>query len=121
MARLVVVGMAALAVFVQLAVWGATKLRSDGALLESWQPWFGWPYGLGLALAELAVVAWLRIRRGERWLGAAWASGLAAAALGWSLGHRPDVDSTAALSAGLGALVLAAALYDGRLIPGTRG
>jgi hypothetical protein len=119
-ARLVVFGMAAVAVFVQLAVWGATKLRSEGALLASWQPWFGWPYGILLAVAQLAVIAWLRIRHGTRWVGAAWASGLAAAALGWSLGHRPDVDSTIALAAGLGALVLAAALYDGRLVPGGR-
>jgi hypothetical protein len=119
-ARIVVVGMAVLAVFVQLAVWGATKLRSDGALLQSWQPWFGWQYGILLAGAQVAVVRWLRIGRGLVWIGAAWLSGVAAALVGWAVGHRPGVDSTIALASGLGALVLAAALYDGKLVPGER-
>ena len=65
--------MAALAVFVQLAVWGATKLRADGVLLESWQPYFGWRYGLLFAATQLAVCWWLTIDRGMVWLGRTWA------------------------------------------------
>ncbi|MGZ4335581.1 MAG: hypothetical protein ACXVRJ_15090, partial [Gaiellaceae bacterium] len=120
LARLVVVGMATLAVFVQLAVWGATKIRSNGALLESWQPYFGWPYDLALAGAQLTVCRALRIRGGVVWIAAAWASGIAFALLGWGLGHRPAFDASVALASGLGALVLAAALYDGRLAPARR-
>ena len=50
---LIVNGMALLAVFVQLAVYGATKIRSNWAPLSSWAPYFGAPYGaafLGLQL-----------------------------------------------------------------------
>jgi hypothetical protein len=72
-ARALVLGLAALAVVVQLGVWGATKIRTDGALLESWLPWFGWPYGLLLALVLLGLCVWLRIDRGPLWLARTWA------------------------------------------------
>jgi len=67
LARVVVLGMAVLAVFVQIGVWGATKIRSDGALLDSWQPYFGWPYGLAFAAFQIGVCYWLRIDRGAVW------------------------------------------------------
>ena len=120
--RAVVASMAALAVFVQLAVWGATKIRSGGALLESWQPYFGWPYGLAFALAQIGVCRWLAIDRGSVWLVRTWAIGGALAVVAsWASGRgAPPADAAAALVSGLGAIVLAAALYDGRLVPGRR-
>jgi hypothetical protein len=119
LARFVVVSMAVLAVFVQLAVWGATKIRADGALLESWQPYFGWPYGVGFAGGQLLVCRWLRIDRGAVWLLRTWAIGGALAVVAVWIGGRgwDAVDSGVALISGLSALVLAAALYDGKLAP----
>jgi hypothetical protein len=121
LARIVVIGMAALAVLVQLGVWGATKLRSDGALLESWQPYFGWRYGLAFAAAQVALCRWLRIDRGVVWLARTWAIGGALLVVAWLLGGRSGplgFDSAVALVSGLSALVLAAGLYEGRLVPG---
>jgi hypothetical protein len=112
--------MAALAVFVQLAVWGATKIRADGALLESWQPYFGWEYGIAFGVVQLAVCGWLEIERGVTWLVRTWVVGGALLVAVWWLGGRSGpltLDDGVALVSGLGALVLAAALYDGRLRP----
>jgi hypothetical protein len=119
LARFAVVGMAVLAVFVQLAVWGATKIRADRALLESWQPYFGWPYGVAFAAAQLLLCRWLRIDRGAVWLLRTWAVGGALAVVAvWISGRGWEtLDSGVALISGLGALVLAAALYDGKLAP----
>jgi hypothetical protein len=120
LARLVVLGMVVLAIVVQIGVWGATKLRSNGALLQSWQPYFGWPYGIAFAVAQVGVCWWLAIDRGVVWLARTWAfTGLALVLL-WLATGRPDrltVDSGVALTAGLSALVLAAGLYEGRLTP----
>jgi hypothetical protein len=121
--RLLVASMAALAVFVQLAVWGATKVRADGALLESWQPYFGWRYGLAFAAAQVALCRWLAIDRGIVWLVRTWAVAGALLLVAWWLGGRSgplSFDASVALVSGLGALVLAVALYDGRLVPGRR-
>jgi hypothetical protein len=74
LARAVVAAMVGLAVFVQLAVWGATKIRA-GALLDSWQPYFGWPYGVAFAAAQLAVCSWLTVDRGAMWLVRTWLVG----------------------------------------------
>ena len=115
--------MAALAVFVQLAVWGATKVRADGALLESWQPYFGWRYGLAFAAAQLGLCRWLAIDRGIVWLARTWTVGGALLLVAWLLGGRSgplSFDASVALVSGLGALILAVALYDGRLVPGGR-
>lgn len=119
LARLVVASLALLAVFVQLAVWGATKIRADGALLQSWQPYFGWAYGLAFAVVQLGVCWWLRIDRGTVWLLRTWVIGGGLAVVATWIGGRglEAVDSGVALISGLGALVLAAALYDGRLAP----
>ena len=119
LARTAVVAAAGLAVFVQLAVWGATKLRADGALLESWQRYFGWPYAVALALAEVLLVAHLRLVGALRWLVVAWAATIAVGLLGWATSRRPDVDAWLALASGLGAVALAAGVLDGRF--GSRG
>lgn len=120
--RTVVFGMAVLAVFVQIGVWGATKIRSEGALFQSWQPYFGWPYGVAFAAVQICVCYWLAIERGVVWLVRTWAIGGGLLLLVWWLSGRTGqlgIDNGVALSSGLGALVLALALYDGRLIPGT--
>jgi hypothetical protein len=119
-AQAVVLGMAALAVFVQLAVWGATKLRSDGALLESWQPYFGWEYGLAFAAAQVAVCRWLALDRGLVWLVRTWVLGGVLMVVAWLIGGRSGpltLDDSVALVAGLSALVLAVGLHAGRLVP----
>jgi hypothetical protein len=118
LARWIVLGMVVLAVVVQIGVWGATKLRSNGALLQSWQPYFGWPYGLAFAAAQVGFCRWLGVRRGITWLLRTWAITGAALVLLWFATGRPErltVDSGVALTAGLGALVLAAGLYEGHL------
>jgi hypothetical protein len=120
LAWVVVASMAALAVFVQLAVWGATKIRSSGALLESWQPWFGWPYGVAFALAQVAVCIWLDVERGIVWLMRTWVLGAVLVGLAWAIAgrpHRVTADDTVALLSGLGAMVLAVGLWDGKLVP----
>jgi hypothetical protein len=119
LARAVVVSMAALAVFVQLAVWGATKIRADGALLESWQPYFGWPYGVLFALVQIGVCLWLAVPRGIVWLLRTWVLSAVVLVLIWAVNGRSSrvtVDDTVALVSGLSALVLAVGLYDGKLV-----
>jgi hypothetical protein len=122
-ARLVVTSMAALAVFVQLAVWGATKIRGDGALLESWQPYFGWLYGVVFALFQIGVCVWLGVPRGIVWLLRTWVLAGVLLILVWGLSGRSArlaLDDGIALISGLGAMVLAVGLYDRRLTPGGR-
>jgi hypothetical protein len=121
LAKWVVIGMAALALFVQLAVWGATKIHTDGALLQSWQPYFGWPYGLAFAGFQIGICAWLSIARGIVWLFRTWAISAVLLVLVWGLSGRSarlTVDDSVALVSGLGAMVLAAGLFDGKLVPG---
>ena len=122
LARMVVYGMATVAVFVQLGVWGATKLRTDGSLFESWQPYFGWAYGVAFAAALVGVCRWLAIDRGVVWLARTWVIGGVLCAGAWWLGGRSfDLDGGVALVAGLGAYVLAAGLAEGHLAPDTAG
>jgi len=123
LARAVVGGMAALAVFVQLAVWGATKIRADGALLESWQPYFGWEYGIAFAAVQVVVCLWLHLGRGPVWLLRTWAIGGGLVVIIWWVAggqSRVTIDDSVALVSGLGALVLATGIYDGRLVPTDR-
>jgi hypothetical protein len=112
--------MVLLAIVVQIGVWGATKIHTDGALLQELQPYFGWPYGLVFAAAQVAFCRWLAVDRGITWLVRTWAiTGGALIAL-WLITGRSErlsVDSGVALTAGLGALVLAAGLYEGHLAP----
>jgi len=120
LAKWVVIAMAALAVFVQIAVWGATKIHTDGALLQSWQPYFGWPYGILFALFQLVVCLWLAVPRGIVWLFRTWAISTVLLVLIWVLSGRSPrltLDDSVALVSGLGAMVLAAGLFDGKLVP----
>jgi hypothetical protein len=121
-ARLIVFALAGLAVFVQLAVWGATKIRSNGALLDSWQPYFGWPYGLALAGSLVAVCRVARIDRGVTWLVRTWVIAGVLLMLVWLAAGRSSAltaDDGVALVAGLGALVLAVGLRENHLAAGT--
>jgi hypothetical protein len=121
LARAVVAGMVGLAVFVQLAVWGATKIRAGGALLDSWQPYFGWPYAVAFAAAQLGVCRWLAVDRGAVWLVRTWLVGGALVLVASLVGGRSlTLDAPAALVSGLSAIVLGFGLYDGRLVPGAR-
>ena len=114
--------MVALAIVVQIGVWGATKLGADdGSLLESWRPYFGWPYGLLFAALQAALCRWLVIDRGIVWLVRTWAITGGALFLLWLISDgsgRLTVDSGIALTAGMGALMLAAGLFNGDLVPG---
>ena len=107
---------------VQIGVWGATKTSADdGSLLESWRPYFGWPYGLLFAALQAALCRWLAIDRGTVWLVRTWGIVGGALALLWLISGRSGrltVDSGVALTAGMGALVLAAGLFNGDLVPG---
>ena len=125
LARWIVLGMVVLAVVVQIGVWGATKLNADdGALLQSWRPYFGWPYGVLFAACQAGLCWRLGIRRGITWLARTWGITGAALLVLWVVTGRPEmvtIDSGVALTAGMGALVLAAGIYEGHLVPGTAG
>jgi hypothetical protein len=117
----VVLGMVALAVLVQIGVWGATKINTDGgSLLESWRPYFGWPYGVAFALFQLAVCRWLALERGPVWLARTWGVTGGALLVIWLLAGHPErltIDYAVACTAGVGALMLAAGLFAGDLVP----
>ncbi len=122
-ARYIVLGMAVLAIVVQIGVWGATKLHTDGALLESWRPYFGWPYGLLFAAVQAGLCWRLAIDRGIVWLVRTWGITGAALLVLWFITGKSElseltVDSGVALTAGMGALVLAAGLLEGQLVLG---
>jgi hypothetical protein len=123
LARCIVLGMVALAIVVQIGVWGATKVNADGgALLESWRPYFGWPYGLLFAAVQAGLCWRLAIDRGIVWLLRTWGITGGALLVLWMVtgqSERLTVNSGGALTAGMGALVLAAGLYEGHLVPGT--
>lgn len=124
LARWVVLGMVVLAIVVQIGVWGATKLNTDGgALLESWRPYFGWPYGVLFAAAQAGLCWWWAIDRGMVWLVRTWGVTGGALLVLWLITgqtERLTANSGIALTAGMGALILAAGLYEGDLVPGTR-
>jgi hypothetical protein len=88
LARTVVFGMAVLSVFVQIGVWGATKIRAEGALFQSWQPYFGWRYGVAFAAVQIGICYWLAIERGIVWLVRTWAIGGGLLVLVWLLAGR---------------------------------
>jgi hypothetical protein len=121
LARWVVLGMVALAIVVQIGVWGATKINVDGgSLLESWRPYFGWPYGLLFAALQLAVCRWFAVARGPVWLARTWGITGGALVLIWELAGQPErltVDYGVACTAGVGAMMLAAGLFNGDLVP----
>jgi hypothetical protein len=119
-ALLVIFAMAVLAIVVQIGVWGATKIQADGgALLQSWRPYFGWPYGLAFATVQIALCRWIPIRRGIVWLLRTWAitgGALLLLSIVTRTSSRLTLDNGVALVAGMGALVLAAGLYEGDLV-----
>jgi hypothetical protein len=115
-----VFALAGLAVFVQLAVWGATKIRVEGALLESWQPYFGCASGVGLASLLVGVCGVFATDRAVVWLARTWSTGGALLAVAWLAGGRSGpltLDDGVALASGLGACVLAVGLRENRLTP----
>ena len=123
LARCIVIGMAVLAIVVQIGVWGATKLHADdGALLESWRPYFGWPYGLLFAAVQAALCWRLAVDRGIVWLARTWGITGGALLVLWLITgtEQLTVDSGVALTAGMGALILAAGLLEGHLVPERR-
>ncbi len=106
-----------LAVFVQIAVYGATKIRTDGALLQSWQQWFGLPY----AFLFLALQIWYCFafdhRRGLARLRATWIGG---AVFGMMLMFLPTrfqlgFSSFIVLITGFGAVILWAGYHSGKI------
>jgi RsiW-degrading membrane proteinase PrsW (M82 family) len=109
--------MAALAVFVQIPVWGFTKITSDhGSLLPSLRPWFGWQYALGFLALQLAFCLRYRVRRGPKWILVSWLVVGGVAAFG-SLVLTPRLPAGAGLAvcADMSALVLVAGLREGDL------
>jgi hypothetical protein len=122
LARWAILAMAALAILVQIGVWGATKIQADGgALLQSWRPYFGWPYGLAFAGVQAALCRWVPIRHGTVWLLRTWAitgGVLLLLSIVIDTSGRLTVDNAAALVYGMGALVLAAGTHEGHLVAG---
>lgn len=119
--RWLVSGMAVVAIVVQIGVWGATKIHIDGALLESWQPYFGWQYGLVFGAVQVGLCRWVPIERGTVWLARTWAvTGGALLALWTITGMSASltVDNGVAFTVGMGALLLAAGLHEGDLVAG---
>jgi hypothetical protein len=123
LARCIVLGTVVLAIVVQIGVWGATKVYTDdGSLLESWRPYFGWPYGLSFGAVQAALCRWLAIERGIVWLVRTWGITGGALLVLWVISGqsgRLTFGGGVALTAGLGALMLAAGLYSGDLVAGT--
>lgn len=109
-------GMALLAVFVQLAVYGATKIRSHGALLGIWAPYFRVPYGIAFLVLQLCYCRSCRHPRGIRYILVTWAvRGAVFLVSAATKGRRFYLGECTALSAGLSALVLWAAFHEGRM------
>ncbi len=106
-----------LAVFVQIAVYGATKIRMHGALLESWQRWFGLPY----AFTFLALQIWYCLafdhRRGLVHLRRTWIGGAIFYMILMVTPGRSQLDlgSFIVLITGFGAAMLWAAYHSGTL------
>lgn len=87
-------------------------------------PIFGWQYGLALAAAQVGLCLWLAIDRGIVWLGAhlgITGSTLVVLRLITRESSRLTVDNRVGLTAGVGALVLAAGLQSGHPHPGSKG
>jgi hypothetical protein len=116
--------MVVLAIVVHIGVWGMTKIQTDGgSLLESWRPYFGWEYGVLFAGAQAGLCLWLPVQRGIVWLSRTWGITGAAILVLWLItgrSGRMTFDSGVAVTAGMGALILAAALYEGDLRAGSR-
>ena len=112
----IVNGMFALAVFVQLGVYSITKIKPHWAPLEHWRPYFGLWYGLAFLGVQLWYCRACRRRRGYVWVGATWAVGLIFFGVLAATGAgNPDVGvgGSVALTAGLSAVALWLAFHKG--------
>lgn len=108
--------MALLSVFVQLAVYGATKIRSHGALLSEWTPYFGAPYGLAFLALQIWYCLSCRHRRALIHIAVAWLSVLAVSVWAHATGrHQFRFGEFTALASGLSALALWAGFHSGRI------
>src|SRR5271167_3004766 len=105
------------AVFVQICVFGATKLHTQGALLESWEPYFGLPY----ACIFLALQIWFCLCRDHRrglvhlswlWTGAAVFYIIIRIMQSQTM---PSLTAYIALISGLGACLLWAGFHTGKI------
>ncbi len=108
-------GMAALSVFVQLAVYGATKIRGSGALLPSWAPYFGAVYGVVFLGIQLLYCWYCRDPRALLFILGSWII-LGAITLTSALGGRHPfaLGEFMALGSGLSALVICAGFHSGK-------
>lgn len=102
----------------QAFVWGVVRPTGDGgALLPGLRGLFGLGYAALLVAAELGVCAWFRMARAAVWVlvGAALVDLVFVSADLAGLHFRSG--AAAALTAGFGALVLAAGVLSGRFVP----
>ena len=109
--------MAVVAVFVQICVFGATKIHTHGALLESWQRYFGLPYaGIFLAL-QIWFCCYRNYRRGLVQLSWLWVGAAALYVIVWIIQGQatPILTSYIVLISGVGAYLLWAGCHTGRI------
>lgn len=106
-----------LAVVVQAGVWGSAPASGGGgSLLPGLRPVFGIAYGVILLAAEVGVCLLYRVRNG---VAAVLVSAAAVDVVFWLArlaGAHFPTGAAAALTAGFGALVLAAGLLSGQLV-----
>jgi hypothetical protein len=116
MASRLVNAMFVLAVFVQIAVYGATKIRTEGALLESWQQWFGLPYAVIFLVLQIWYCLAFEHPRGlvhlrRTWIGAA----VFYILLMVMRPSQVDLGSFIVLVTGLSAMILWAGYHSGKI------
>ncbi len=106
-----------LAVFVQVAVYGVTKIRTHGALLESWQRWFGLPYAFTFLVLQVSYCFAFGHRRGLVHLRRTWMGGaIFYIILIWIPGRSQlDLGSFIVLITGFGAIILWAGYHSGKI------
>jgi hypothetical protein len=110
--------MTMVAVGVPVLVWGTHPARGPGgALAPALRPWAGLAYAAGLVGAEVLFCVVYRLRRGVAWvLGACAAVDLVFWAA-HTAGRQFPSGAAAAVTAGVGAVTLAAGTLGGWLIP----
>jgi hypothetical protein len=109
--------MVALAVFVQLLVYGATKIRMSHAPLEHWQPVFGWAYGMAFVAFQVGFCRAIGRTKGYWWICCTWVGYLLVVVVAEATATRSRFTFNAfwALGSGLSAMVLFAAFHTNRL------
>ena len=88
---LIVNAMFVLALFVQLAVHGMTHIRTDGALLEGYAPYFGVPYGVAFLAFQLWYCRSCDHRRGFAWIFLVWVGMAALMLVTFLVNHSVNV------------------------------